>query len=373
MWKYVLPGIAMIGVTFAFARFSFGLFLPPISQSLNLTESNAGFVGSTAYAAYCLALLSSSYLIQKCGQFRVIQFAGLSAIIGLLGIAFSPGFYILACSTFIAGLGSGWASPAYAQVAAASLKEKDKDRGNTWMNSGTSFGLVVSCPIALFFTEHWRLSFILFAVIALVVTVWNTKSIPSRISAADRTDKPKWFHFIKQAKFLLAASFIAGVSSSIFWTFSRSYLTAVHSMSNGESVLFWVLMGVAGIIGGAAGGFINKFGLSVSYRLTLLFMMVAVGIITIPAALPIYSSAILFGITYIFMTGIFIVWSTRIFTNLPSLGVSLSFLFLGLGQSIGSFIAGGTIQAVSYPFSFVLFAVIGLVGLIVPVKSPSKV
>ncbi|WP_285804086.1 hypothetical protein [Alkalicoccobacillus plakortidis] len=41
MWKYVFPGIAMIGVTYAFARFSFGLFLPNISESLNLSESDA--------------------------------------------------------------------------------------------------------------------------------------------------------------------------------------------------------------------------------------------------------------------------------------------------------------------------------------------
>ncbi|MDG5471322.1 MFS transporter [Jeotgalibacillus sp. ET6] len=368
MWRFVLPGIAMIGVTFAFARFSFGLFLPPISETLKLTESNAGFVGSTAYAAYCLALLTSSYFIQKWGQFRVVQFAGLSAIIGLLGIAFSPNFYLLACSTFIAGLGSGWASPAYAQVATESFKKKDQDRGNTWMNSGTSFGLVVISPIALLFTDQWRLAFILFAVIALAVTIWNMRVLPSKRPDSVPTEKPKSFSFVKQAKFLLAASFIMGVSSSIFWTFSRSYLTTVHEMSEGESVLFWVVMGLAGIIGGAAGGLIKKTGLAPSYRLTLLMMMLGIAGITIPNSVSIYSSAVLFGAAYILMTGIFIVWASRIFPNLPSMGVSLSFLFLGLGQSFGSFVAGGTIQAVSYPFSFLLFAVIGLAGLFVRVK-----
>ncbi|MGD7043126.1 MFS transporter [Jeotgalibacillus proteolyticus] len=368
MWRFVLPGIAMIGVTFAFARFSFGLFLPPISETLNLSESNAGFVGSTAYAAYCLALLTSSYFIQKWGQFRVVQFAGLSVIIGLLGIAFSPNFYALACSTFIAGLGSGWASPAYAQVATESFTNKDQDRGNTWMNSGTSFGLVVTSPIALLFTDQWRLAFILFAVIALAVTVWNMRVLPSKRPESVPTEKPKSFSFVKQAKFLLAASFVIGLSSSIFWTFSRSYLTSVHEMSEGESVLFWVVMGLAGIIGGAAGGLIQKAGLGSSYRLTLLMMMLGVTGITIPNSVSIYFSAALFGAAYILMTGIFIVWASRIFPNLPSMGVSLSFLFLGIGQSLGSSVAGGIIQAVSYPFSFLLFALIGLVGLFVRVK-----
>ncbi len=330
MWKYVLPGIAMVGVTYAFARFSFGLFLPHISDSLSLTESNAGFVSSTAYASYTLALLISSLLIQKWGQRRAIQFAGLSAMLGLLGIAFSSNFYMLASSAFVAGFGSGWSSPAYAQIAATSLKEKDKDRGNTWMNSGTSFGLIVSGPIALLFTEHWRLSFILFAVIALAVSIWNTLIIPSKVSVSVRTEQIKWLYSIKQAKPLLTASLIVGVSSSVYWTFSRSYLTAVHHMSNFESVFFWVLMGVAGVIGGFTGGFIKRAGLALSYRLTLMMMMVSIIIITLPNAMTIYSSAIFFGVTYIFMTGILIVWSTRIFTNFPSMGVSLSFLFLGI-------------------------------------------
>jgi len=369
MWRYVLPGIAMIAVVFAFARFSYGLFLPTISESLDLSESNAGFVGSIAYASYSIALLCSSYLIQKWGQLRVIQFAGWSAVIGLLGIAVSPSFSILALSTFVAGLGSGWASPAFAQVAATSLRETDKDRANTWINSGTSFGLIVSGPIALFFTEHWRFSFILFAILAFVVTCWNTKKIPSVVPMSNENNKMKWIYSLKQAKFLLIASFIIGLSSSVFWTFSRSYLTTVHTMSNFESVLFWVLMGAAGIIGGTSAVIITKLGLRLSYRLILLFMMIAIAVITIPSTLTIYSSAIFFGSTYIFMTGIFIVWASRIFPAFPSVGVSLSFLSLGVGQSIGSFIAGGTIASYSYPSTFMVFSIIGLVGLFVPVIS----
>ncbi|MCM2677499.1 MFS transporter [Alkalicoccobacillus plakortidis] len=130
--------------------------------------------------AYTLALISSAYLIWKYGHLRVIQFAGISAVIGLLGISLAPNLYVLVLATFIAGLGSGWSSPAFAQVASELIVKKDRDKGNTWMNSGTSFGIIVSGPIALFFTEHWRLSFLLFTALALAVFIWNTYSIPTR-------------------------------------------------------------------------------------------------------------------------------------------------------------------------------------------------
>lgn len=369
MKKIVLPGIAMIAVTYSFARFSFGLFLPNISSSLGLTESNAGVVGSTAYISYTLALFTSTFLIQKFGQLRLIQLSGISAIIGLVGIALSQEFYLLALSSFIAGIGSGWASPAFSQVASTALQKKDKDRGNIWINSGSSFGIILSGSVALLFTEYWRLSYVLFAILAFIVLVWNTLSIPAQGSSTHKTQtKLHWWPAIKKAKFLLVVSLIIGISSSIYWTFSRSYLTVVYDMSTNESVVFWILMGISGVFGGFAGELINRVGLALSYRLVLVMMLLSIYSITIPTMITVYSSAVLFGISYIIMTGLFIVWSSRIFKLTPSIGVSLSFLLLGVGQSVGSSIAGGIIGSTSYSLGFMLFALTGLVGLFIPIN-----
>lgn len=42
--KLVIPGILMIAVTYGLGRFSFGLFLPDISQDLSLTPTQAGLI-----------------------------------------------------------------------------------------------------------------------------------------------------------------------------------------------------------------------------------------------------------------------------------------------------------------------------------------
>ena len=42
--KIVLPGIAMITTTYGLGRFSFGLFLPNISNDLQLSASQAGII-----------------------------------------------------------------------------------------------------------------------------------------------------------------------------------------------------------------------------------------------------------------------------------------------------------------------------------------
>ncbi|KMK75256.1 MFS transporter [Alkalihalobacillus pseudalcaliphilus] len=371
MWRLVLPGIALIGVTYALARFSFGLFLPHISSSLGISESEAGMASSAAYFAYTLALLTSSNCVNKFGEKRVIQFAGLSATLGLLGISLAQDLYFLTASTFIAGIGSGWASPAFSQMITTNLKKDEIDNGNTWINSGTSFGLILSGPIAIVFAEQWRFAFLLFTFISLIVFIWNSLCVPTSKSSASNLTILKKSVLVK-GKFLSLASFIIGFGSSIYWTFSRSYLTAQYNMSSGESAFFWVLMGASGIIGGIAGGIIRKFGIGISYQVTLLIMSMAIALITAPHIVTIYLSSILFGMSYICMTGIFIVWGTRLFKEMPSIGVSLSFLALGIGQSLGSAIGGQLINMTSYWFSFIFYSGVCLVGLIVSVTKQPK-
>ncbi|MDO7284107.1 MULTISPECIES: hypothetical protein [Shouchella] len=106
MWSIVLPSLAMIAVTYALARFSFGLFLPDIAASLDLSAANGGFIGALAFASYTLALFASYRLIRYFGQYNIMLAAGTSAIVGMLGIAFSPSFPYLAIAVFIAGLGA---------------------------------------------------------------------------------------------------------------------------------------------------------------------------------------------------------------------------------------------------------------------------
>lgn len=371
MKRIVFPGIAMIGVSYAFARFSFGMFLPDVAEDLRITDAAAGAVGSLAYAAYCLALLTSALLIHRFGAYAVLLSAGVSAVLGMAGIALAPDVTLLAVAVFVAGLSSGWASPALSEVVSGTLKPGERDRGNTWVNSGTSFGLVFSGPVVLLLTEHWRLSYGLFAVLGIAVLLWNGKAVPGDRHGFERKSGSglKLPGIWMKSGGLIAASLLTGASSAVYWTFSRSYLTAEYGMSYRESVIFWVLMGSAGIVGGLAGGVVQRLGLAAAYRITLLILVLSIAAITIPFVPAVYASGLMFGGAYIVMTGLFIVWGTRLFVHNPAVAVSLSFLMLGIGQSLGAAIAGGLIERASYTVAFVCFAGIGLIGLLVPINA----
>lgn len=123
------------------------------------------------------------------------------------------------------------------------------------------------------------------------------------------------YSIFKKAKFILISSLIIGFGSSIFWTFSRTYLAVEYKMSSAESSLFWVIMGVSGVVGGFVGGLINRIGLTLSYCIAIIVMAASISIITIPTTTTIYLSSVFVGIAYIFITGILIVWSSHKFTH----------------------------------------------------------
>lgn len=374
MWKIIMPGIAMVAVTYAFARYSFGLFLPDISASLNLSASQSGYVSSAAYIAYTVALLTASIFIHKFSARHIILLSGSTACLGMMGMAASQGFYMLAFSAFVAGIGSGWVSPAFSQVVSYTMKSNLQDKGNTWINTGTSFGIFLTGPVALMFTEQWRWSYVLFALLASLVFWWNTTVIkeekhPISINQSNGFN----FKLFVKARFLIFSSIGIGFGSSIYWTFSRSYITAIHGFSVNESVVFWIIMGGAGVIGGVAGAIIQTIGLSRSYRLGVVIVSTSILALTIPHHTAIYLSALLFGISFIFMTGLFIVWGTRDFPDAPSTGVSISFFSLGIGQSLGSIAAGMLIEEFSYALAFIAFAGIGLLFLFCKTTGSSDV
>lgn len=73
----------------------------------------------------------------------------------------------------------------------------------------------------------------------------------------------------------------------------------------------------------------------------------------------------LFGLSYIFLTGVLLVWGIKLFVKNASLGIGIPFLLLAVGQVIGSSIAGIVIDILNYQYSFIIFGIIGLIPLLI--------
>ncbi|WP_255259702.1 MFS transporter [Lentibacillus sp. CBA3610] len=103
--------------------------------------------------------------------------AGLSAFRNVL-MSVTPNAWILALGVLLAGGSTGLVSPPYGAAISLWIKENKQGRANTWINSGTSFGIALSGVGAILLTENWRLTYLIYAILTLLILIWNFQVIP---------------------------------------------------------------------------------------------------------------------------------------------------------------------------------------------------
>ncbi|MGW7890099.1 MFS transporter [Staphylococcus xylosus] len=365
--KLVLPGIAMIATTYGLGRFSFGLFLPEISTDLRLTASQAGMISSLFYLAYCFTIIYSTLKTDKVGPKRMIIFAGLSVLIGLILIGVSSDAIILSLGVILAGASTGLVSPPYGYTISLWIKLQDQGKANTWINSGTSLGLVFTGITAMFIFLDWRDTYLIYAFISLMVLAWNYIIIPSLQQNIKIDTGSLNIRDISASKRIVMASTILGVSTAPFWTFSKSFVQLTGHYSDIALSIFWILIGIFGVIGGISGAIIDKKSLHFAFNIGVIALACATILLAFTPniwLLPFISSS-LFGMSYIFLTGVLLVWGIKLFVKNASLGIGIPFLLLAVGQVIGSSFAGVFIDILNYKQTFLIYGVIGFIPLLI--------
>jgi hypothetical protein len=127
----------MIAVTYGLARFAYGLFLPEIRESLDLSETALGYIGAGSYAGYCLAIVAALVFTSRTGPRFMAVAAGAVAVVGMAVVACAPAAWVLAVGIPVAGSSSGLASPPMGEAVVTSILEGLQDRANALINSGT--------------------------------------------------------------------------------------------------------------------------------------------------------------------------------------------------------------------------------------------
>ncbi len=378
----VAPGLALIAVTYGLARFAYGLFLPEMREAFDLPPSWLGLIGAGSYLGYCVAVVVSLVYTSRTGPRLMAVAAGAVAVAGMAAVAAAPAAWVLALGILVAGSSTGLASPPMAEAVARSIRGGLQDRANALINSGTSVGVALSGPAALLLAGQWRIAWAAFALVGLAVLAWNAAAMP-RKAVADRDEDASAepdvdgagagdgsgitrlsFSYLVGARVrprsvpLFVAALGLGFASAVYWTFSRDLVVQVGGLGQTGSTLFWTVIGVSGLAGGAAGDLVGRFGLAAVLRVALVSMAASMALLAVaPGVLPLaYASAALFGSTYILLTGVILVWSVGVFREIPSAGLGAGFLLIAVGQAVGSPAAGVLAGATSQTIAFFSFA-----------------
>lgn len=350
-------GFGLIAICYGFARFAFGLFLPQIDADLALSSTLSGLISGGSFLGYCAAIIVSAHLTERMGPRAVATGAALVAAVGMLGIATAPSSLWLAGAVMLAGSSTGLASPPMAAAVATMVKPTRQGATNTIINAGTGAGVVLSGPVALLMGGQWRIAFLIFAATALCMTLAVALSVPGNAKTPRRNEKglPPLHTALKR---LIIASFLMGASSTALWSFGSQLVTLRLGWGHTGAGLLWIAIGAAGIAGAGAGSLVARFGVDRTHWLFLSALaggILLVGFESTTTALTLLGGA-LFGLAYIMLTGVYLVWGVSALPNRPATGLTVGFLTIAIGQTVGAPLFGLIMDQLTPTYAVIAFA-----------------
>jgi len=372
----VLAGVGLIATCYGFARFTYGLFSPTFQSEFALNATWSGWIGSGGYVGYCLAIVLSAVLTPRWGPRRVAVLAGVVATTGIGVVAVASSAPLLAVGLVVAGSSTGIASPPLAAAVARWVRRPVQDRAQTLVNAGTGVGVLVSGPIAFVLLDHWRWAWAVFALSTAVVT-WRVHATVPRgrgLTDEDQGTPTRQARRPAGATVLMIASFVMGVSSVAVWTLGRELLTVEGHRSALLASMMWTLIGSAGIAGAFSGPLVGRIGIRASWGILMLALGAATaGLAAAPSkAWVVVLAAAAFGASYIALTGVALVWVTRLYPGRAAFGVGASFFMIAAGQAIGALLVGIGAPELGLPDVFYACAAIALAGAALPLLPSSR-
>lgn len=363
--RLAVSGLFLIAACYGLARFAYGLYVPGFRHTFRLSPSLVGAIGSGSYAAYCAAILAATVLTARFGARPVAVTAGAVATVGTGMVAAAPTATVLACGVAVAGASTGLASPPLAQAVAQRAAEDRRDRVQTVINAGTGVGVAVSGPLALATPHQWRLAWSAFALLSAAATAWVARTVPvSQTAGSGHAALLPRPILASGAIRLLVAATAMGSASTAVWTFGRDRLATVGHLSATVTSVSWILLGLLGVLAAGTGDLLSRAGIHRSWQtgmLTLALVTVLVAAFPADPVVAVVAFA-LFGAVYIALTGILLVWGTRVYQSTPVIGVGLAFLMIAAGQAVSAPLLGKLTDALGGGIAFVIAAAIAVLG-----------
>ncbi|ANI42811.1 YbfB/YjiJ family MFS transporter [Mycolicibacterium vaccae] len=246
---------------------------------------------------------------------------------------------------------SGLASPPLATALAQRLSAERADRAQTIVNAGTGIGVVVSGPIAFALFDQWLAAWITYGLLTVAVTAWVAFALRNGPAAGRRVREDRGFH--PGTGRLLTASLLTGLGSIAVWNFGRD-LISTGSGGDAVATTAWMMLG---------GSAVQRLGFRPTWVVTVSAMSAAPALLALSLdhTAGILLSAGMFGAAYIGLSGLLLLWSTRLYPESAAFGVGMSFFAIAAGQAIGAPVVGALIESFGYTAAFLVFAVVSLI------------
>jgi predicted MFS family arabinose efflux permease len=373
-WALIGSGLAVVAVAFGLARYGYGLLLPQMRTSLELSLGQLGAIGGAGYGSYLVASLACPALLSRWGPRRTVLAGGASAVAGMAVCAAATGPLTLGVGVLVAGASPALVWPPYVAAVEEHLAADRRARGHGVINSGTAYGVALAGPVSLLATGSWRGAWAAFAAVALLATIWAVRTLPSGVHSTDGARGAGSLVAVarEQGRRLLLAAFLVGLVAGSYSTFGVEVATAQAPLGEVSGGVFQTLVGISGVAGGLVGALLARTSLP---RLLAATASTLAASCLLLAAAPglVLVSAVLYGAGFIAIIGLLLIWSNALVPRAPATGIVTAMLAMALGLVVGPPLAGVLAGAAGLPTVFVACAPLAAtVGLLHPARRRSS-
>jgi predicted MFS family arabinose efflux permease len=362
---FALFGAALIAISYGLARFAFGLFVPPIRAELGLTPEVIGIIGALPLISFLLATLVAPLSADRLGARNTAALSGGFGVVGLALISQASGAVSLGVGVFACGICTGLMMPALTAAMQAMVSRSVHGRVSSVMNAGTSIGVVVAVPAVLFLSGAWRSAYVSFAILAGVgvVAAWYfipsvSRVIPANAASPTPISALQWWRLFRLSLF----AFVMGFVSSAYWIFAPDLMVTLGGLPPSATGWLWLAVGIAGIGGAVVADLADRNNPPITHSLMLVMLSASLALLAAsPSQLVLAAfSALVFGLAYMSLTGLYLMTGIRLLPGRLSMGPVLPFMAVSLGQATGSPVVGMLVSEFGYANAFATFSAIGI-------------
>jgi predicted MFS family arabinose efflux permease len=256
--------------------------------------------------------------------------------------------------------------PALTAAMQALVRRSLHGRVSSVMNAGTSVGVMIAVPTILFLAGAWRYAYASFAVLAVigVIATWFfipsvSRVVPANAAPVQPISADQWWRLLRLSLF----AFMMGFVSAAFWIFAPDLVVNLGSMPSDATGWLWLGVGVAGLGGAVVADLADRNNPPITQALMLMMLAASLALLAAsPDNLLISAfSALVFGLAYMSLTGLYLMTGIRLLPGRLSMGPVLPFIAVSLGQAAGSPVVGMLVGGVGYADAFGMFCAIGIV------------